>query len=372
MVNYSYWEKEHFFKQADYIIVGMGITGLQTAINLKEKHKKAHIMVVDRHSWGLGASTRNAGFACFANLSELLDDLQHHDAQTAYKLVKDRFVGLKKLRQKFSDKAIGFEATGSKEIFLKANEADLYQAIDSLQGVNTILYEELGLDAVFSYSSKSPTKNGLGTITNAHEGLLNTGKLYTTLYTRAQHLGILLVGGLEVLQWDQTNTLSVKTKQGIRLSTSNLILCTNGFSHSLVSEDIAPARGQVVVTEKLKVAPENGAFFYDKGYYYWRNIDGRILLGGARNLDKMAEHTTAFGSNAIIVDELKRFLFETILGYEVALEHQWSGIMGMSNNQNKSPILKELEPNVLLAARLGGMGVALSSLVAEEVTNLIA
>jgi gamma-glutamylputrescine oxidase len=84
MVNYSYWEKEHFFKQADYIIVGMGITGLQTAINLKEKHKKAHIMVVDRHSWGLGASTRNAGFACFANLSELLDDLQHHDAQTAY------------------------------------------------------------------------------------------------------------------------------------------------------------------------------------------------------------------------------------------------------------------------------------------------
>ena len=28
-----------------------------------------------------------------------------------------------------------------------------------------------------------------------------------------------------------------------------------------------------------------GSFHYEKGYYYFRNIDNRILLGGGRNMD---------------------------------------------------------------------------------------
>lgn len=369
---YSYWEKTYLFKPTDFLVVGMGLTGLQTAINLKEQHKNAKVMVIDRHSWSVGASTRNAGFACFANLSELLDDLQHHDAQTAYKLVKDRFVGLKKLRQKFSDKAIGFEATGSKEIFFQENKDDMLRCIDSLQGVNTILSEELGLDNTFVFSSNSPYKDSKGVITNQYEGVLNTGKLYRTLYEIAQKMGVKLVGGLELVEWHQESNLSIETKQGIHITTKKLILCTNGFTPSQLAPEIVPARGQVLVTEQLPTPPPAGAFFYNKGYTYWRDLDGRILLGGARNFDIEGETTVDFGPNTSVLNELKTFLFEHLLDYEVAIEHQWSGIMGMGTHQQKEPLVKALEPDVLLAARLGGMGVALSSLVAEMVTNLIA
>ena len=73
-MNFSYWEKEYFLGKIDFLIVGAGLTGLQTAINLKEKEPKANVVVIDRFAWSLGASTRNAGFACFANVSEIIDD----------------------------------------------------------------------------------------------------------------------------------------------------------------------------------------------------------------------------------------------------------------------------------------------------------
>jgi len=59
-MNFSYWEKEHLLADIDYLIVGMGLAGLQTAINLKEAEPKAKVFVIDRHAWGLGASTRLA------------------------------------------------------------------------------------------------------------------------------------------------------------------------------------------------------------------------------------------------------------------------------------------------------------------------
>lgn len=349
----------------------MGLTGLQTAIQLKTKHPSATVMAIDRHPWSLGASTRNAGFACFANLSELLDDLQHSDASEVYGLVKKRFLGLQKLRNNFGDTVIEYLPTGSKEVFFKTNEQDLYHCIDSLQGVNTILSEELGLDKTFTFSSNSPYKGSKGIISNQHEGVLNTGKLFSTLYDTAQKLGVKLIGGLEVTEWSIGQQIRVETAQGIDLTTTCLVLCTNGFSEQFLPEEILPARGQVIVTEKLTDTPATGAFFYDKGFTYWRDLDGRILLGGARNLDVAGETTIELGVNTKLVDELKSFLFEKILGSEVAIEYQWSGIMGMGTEKQKSPLVKELEPNVILAARLGGMGVALSSLVAEEVANLV-
>jgi glycine/D-amino acid oxidase-like deaminating enzyme len=110
---------------------------------------------------------------------------------------------------------------------------------------------------------------------------------------------------------------------------------------------------------------------YDSGYYYWRDIDNRILLGGARNMDIDGETCYELESNETIITELHRFMNEQIFGREIAIEHQWSGIMGMGKDNKKLPIVKPLEPNIFLAARLGGMGVALSAEVAEEVVELL-
>ena len=266
-MNFSYWEKEYFLGKIDFLIVGAGLTGLQTAINLKEKEPKANVVVIDRFAWSLGASTRNAGFACFANVSEIIDDLQNASPQSVYSLIAKRYKGLLKLRDKFGDENIGYKEKGSTEIFTNENKADLYKSIDSLQAINSILYTELGLDNVFQYSSKSHLPNMIGGITNAFEGQLNTGKLYATIYRFAQLIGIKILGGIEIASWQKVGeVVEVETEQGLSIKTTNLILCTNAFASLLTNEDIEPARGQVILSEKVEKLPCEGLHFYDKGF----------------------------------------------------------------------------------------------------------
>ncbi|MDA0778807.1 MAG: FAD-dependent oxidoreductase [Bacteroidetes bacterium] len=370
-MNYSYWEKEYLLANIDYLIVGMGLVGLQSAIGIKEAKPSAKVVVIDKHSWGLGASTRNAGFGCFANVSEILDDLQHDSMGNVYATIRKRYNGLQKLRSKFGDAAIGYENIGSTEIFTKENKASLHKGIDSLQGINTILYTELGLDNVFSFRSNNALPNTIGAIHNAFEGQLNTGKLYETVYQCAQQLGIMLYGGIEVTEWEGDNDIVVQTMNDVRLKTKSLILCTNAFTAKLIDEDIVPCRGQVIVSERIENLPCKGPHFYDSGYYYWRDIDQRILLGGARNKDVEGENSYDLVPNDTVLAELKRFMNEQIFGREVAIDYEWSGIMGMGKSNEKQPIVKRLSTNSIVAARLGGMGVALSANVAEEVVGLI-
>jgi len=59
--------------------------------------------------------------------------------------------------------------------------------------------------------------------------------------------------------------------------------------------------------------PFKGTFHFDEGYYYFRNLGDRVLLGGARNLAFTAETTTEMTITDTIQQELERFLREVIL-----------------------------------------------------------
>ena len=369
-MNRSYWEKEHWLTNLDYVIVGAGLTGLQTALALRESQKKAEILVVDRAAWSQGASLKNAGFACFMNLSEHMDDLNHMSEFEALELVKNRYDGLKKLKESFGDEHIGFEQNGSHEVFTKANRPNLEKSLDHLQKVNNQLHDILGLERVFTYKSSIGIREGLGAIENAYEGELNTGKLFQRVYSACMEQNIKIMGGLNLEGWSKGDQMELHFKEGVDLKCETLVLCTNAFTAAFVDEDIVPARGQVLLTEPLENSHE-GIFMYDKGDYYWRTVDQRILLGGARLKDKLGEQQFEFGGNKAVVEELKRFLFEEILGRQVQIDYQWSGIMGMGARGHASPIIKEVEPNVFMGARLGGMGVALSAIVAEQLKNKV-
>ena len=67
---------------------------------------------------------------------------------------------------------------------------------------------------------------------------------------------------------------------------------------------------------------------------------------------------------------LKTYVETVILpGKSVRFEYGWSGIMGMDNNRN--PLIGWHSDHVCLAVRLGGMGVALSAWVAEDVIHVV-
>lgn len=75
-ISLSYWERKTYFSNVDFTVVGAGIVGLNCALKLREKYPKSSIAVLERGLLPKGASTKNAGFACFGSVSELLDDLK--------------------------------------------------------------------------------------------------------------------------------------------------------------------------------------------------------------------------------------------------------------------------------------------------------
>ena len=107
-MNQSYWERTSFFKDADYVIIGAGIVGLFAALEIKNKKPSANVLVLERSFLPDGASTKNAGFACFGSLSELIVQLQKSSETELLHLVKKRWEGLKKLRQALGDDVIDF------------------------------------------------------------------------------------------------------------------------------------------------------------------------------------------------------------------------------------------------------------------------
>ena len=64
-------------------------------------------------------------------------------------------------------------------------------------------------------------------------------------------------------------------------NTKKLLFATNGFANQLTNGAVKPARAQVLITEPIANLDIKGTFHLDKGYYYFRNIGGRILQIGA-------------------------------------------------------------------------------------------
>jgi gamma-glutamylputrescine oxidase len=168
---------------------------------------------------------------------------------------------------------------------------------------------------------------------------------------------------------EHANKVSIKTNH-FEFSSSKLILTTNGFAQQLIKEDVQPARAQVLITKPIKDLHIKGTFHLDCGYYYFRNIDNRILLGGGRNLDFDTENTTEFSQTEQIQNALEALITNTILpNTSFEIDQRWSGIMGVGSQ--KKPIVKQLSNHVYCGVRMGGMGVAIGSVIGKEVSELI-
>jgi glycine/D-amino acid oxidase-like deaminating enzyme len=149
-----------------------------------------------------------------------------------------------------------------------------------------------------------------------------------------------------------------------------VLFATNGFANTLTGVAVKPARAQVLITEPIENLDIKGTFHLDRGYYYFRNIGDRILLGGGRNLDFDVENTTEFAQTEIVQNKLEELLKEVILpNQKFEIAHRWSGIMGIGNSKN--PIVSQLSENVYCGVRLGGMGVAIGSLIGTELADLV-
>src|SRR6478735_6860175 len=111
----SIWEKESFYSNPDVIIIGAGLSGLWSAFHLKKIKPSLSITIIERGLIPSGASTRNAGFACFGSLTELLHDVELMGADKMLQLVGMRHQGLQQIMRTFNPAETGFSLCGGYE-----------------------------------------------------------------------------------------------------------------------------------------------------------------------------------------------------------------------------------------------------------------
>ncbi|MFK7811396.1 MAG: NAD(P)/FAD-dependent oxidoreductase [Maribacter sp.] len=370
-MNLSYWEYKTWLSNIDFTVVGSGIVGLNCALSLRERFPKAKILVLEKGILPQGASTKNAGFACFGSISEILADLKNHSEEEVLELVQKRWKGIQLLRKNLGDANIDFQQHGGHELFLK-KQNDLYQdCIEEMYAINQLLIPVFGEKAFQQQENSFNFKNiQENYITNSFEAQLDTGRMMSSLLQLAQKSGITILNSISVEEFDQNNDCVVVKTNQFEFQTKNLFIATNGFASQLLNETVKPARAQVLITKPIKDLHIKGTFHLDEGYYYFRNIDKRILFGGGRNLDFKGEETSTFGETDLIQNQLETILKESILPNTIfEVERRWSGIMGMG--AQKKPIVKQVSENVFCGVRLGGMGIAIGSLVGKELSDLI-
>ena len=369
----SYWERSRYFEGIDFLIIGAGIVGYNAALRLRHLHPKAKIVIMERGYLPTGASTKNAGFSCFGSASELLADLETMTEDTVWSTVQMRWEGLQQLKSIVGE-GLKHEVHGSWDLFRHSEKEIESKVISELPYLNAKIKEITGHDEVYSMdndvSSTFDFQGIASSCFNRLEGQIDTGNMMHCLHQKAIEANILTLYGISVIALQSAlYNVQLQTSIGF-LTAGKVLICTNGFAKQFLPQhDILPARAQVLVTSPIDDLKLKGTFHYQRGYYYFRNIGDRVLIGGGRNLNFEGETSTEFANTAQITTALKDMLSTVVLpNTEFSIQYEWSGIMGVG--KTKAPIIDKIDQHIGVGVRMGGMGVAIGSLVGQELAEL--
>lgn len=371
-MQFSYWEHNTWLDNIDFAVIGSGIVGLSCALALRRKHPEKRIVVFERGMLPSGASTKNAGFACFGSVSEILEDLKNHTEDEVVDLVRSRVNGLELLRKELGDVQLDYQDHGGYELFLEKDKELYNNCIEAASRINDLLmpvFEEKVFslqDDPFNFQRVFPK-----VLFNQFEAQIDTGKMMAGLLKKTAAANILILNSAEITALEGLESeVSLEINQQFEVKAGKVVVATNGFASALLDLDVRPARAQVLVTHPIKNLNIKGTFHFDRGYYYFRNIHNRILFGGGRNLDLEGEATDSMETTEEIQNALYDLLHTTILpDTAFTIDTRWSGILGVGGT--KKPLVKKLGPNVYCGVRMGGMGIAIGSSIGVQLADLV-
>jgi gamma-glutamylputrescine oxidase len=376
MLPVSVWEYESFFAPRDFIIVGSGFTGLWSAYYLKKRYPGKTVLILERGLIPSGASSRNAGFACFGSFTELISDTNKQGENQMLELVEMRFRGLEKIRKKFSPAQIDYENLGGYELISRQQNTDVDRLRTQIDGLNNQLKQITGKQKTFQLNDSKIKQFGLGgkhhLVENKLEGQLHSGKLLESLVQLVHSMGVTVLTQVDVKKMETfSDKVQLETNLPVVLRAEQVLICTNAFAKTLLPElDVVPARGQILLTEPIEGLKLKGAFHYDEGFYYFRNLSNRVLLGGARNHFFSDEETFSSDVSEPVQQELERFLNEIVLpGLPHKISLRWSGTMAIG--KEKKPIVQKISDRIFCAVRMSGMGVALAPQLGKVVAGMM-
>jgi gamma-glutamylputrescine oxidase len=338
--------------ETDVVVVGGGVTGCSCALTLAEHGLR--VRLVEAHEIAAGASGRNGGFALRGGA------MPYDRARQA--------LGVERARRLWQ---LSEEALDRLELLA----GDACRRVGSLrlacEGVEAAALER-ELEALhadgFAVEFVDPLPPALGRLFSAailHPGdaALHPARWVRRLAARAAAAGAEIVEG-RALGPDELDGLVV----------DHLVVAVDGLTPDLLPElagVVSPQRGQVLVTEPLGERLYERPHYARDGYDYWQQLpEGRLVVGGKRDLSFATEATAADETTAVIQRELEALVVD-LVGELPAITHRWAGVWG--ETPDRMPLVGRLptRENVWVAGGYSGhgnvLGLACGDLLARAI-----
>jgi glycine/D-amino acid oxidase-like deaminating enzyme len=277
--------------EADIVVVGAGLTGLWTAIFLKELDPGGDVAVVEQGIAGYGGSGRNAGM-----LSETVDHshglaVQHFGFEEARRLAAlgERNVAELTAFIRHHGLACDYEPSGRLSVALTAahmEEARRTVALAERLGLSTFRL----LDAA-AMQAELHSPLYLGAVAVAGGGIMDPARFTDGLRREAVRLGVRVYERTPVDSVAEQGAGAVLRANGTTLTARRVVLATSAYTHHLlpavtlrfiplydyiiVSEPLTPVQWEAIGWRHRQGVTDGRAFFN----YYRPTPDGRVLWG---------------------------------------------------------------------------------------------
>ena len=323
----------------DVVVVGAGLTGLWTALFLKELDPGRDVAVVEQGIAAYGASGRNAGM-----LSETVDHshglaLQHFGPAEATRLAALGERNAAELVAFIGERGIACDWEPSGRLMVALTEAHLEEAARSVE-----LAERLGI-GTFRLLSREAVQAEvhsplyLGGVAVAGGGILDPARLTDGLRQEAERAGVRVYERTAVASLAAAGAGVVLHANGTTLRARRAVLATSAYSHHLLpglTHRFIPLYDYIMVSEPLTAAQwdavgwkgrqgiTDGRTFFN---YYRPTADGRVLWGTSEatyypgnRVDPSCDHSPAH-YDALRQSWRRHFPALADLGWEYA----WGG-----------------------------------------------
>ena len=335
--------------------------------------------MLERGALPFGASTRNAGFACYGSASEILSDLEAEGPEAAARAGGRALGGAEAPAPAPGRRgAAATRATAATTCWARASRTCWTGSAE----LNALLRPVLGGDA-FEPAPRDLARFGFprehvhALVRNPWEGQIHSGRMLRALLGRAQRLGAVVLHGVEVTALEDgpraaaVHVAAPSHGGSLAFRAAQAAVCTAAFTRRLLPRlDVVPGRGQILVTVPVPGHPLRGTFHRDGGDLYFRDLGDRVLLGGGRHTDVAGETTEAMDTTPAIQAGLERFLREVVLpGRGAAVDLRWAGIMDFG--ATRAPVLERLSAHLCVGVRTSGMGVAIGTRLGDRLADLV-
>ncbi len=357
---------------AEIVVVGGGITGICLAYTLADRG--ASVAVLEAGRIAGAASGRNAGFLMVAPAEPYNEQIALWGRPGARAVLECGRRSHQRVRELVEAHGIECEYRANGSLRLTRTEEEAEDIRASLAALKADGFPMLEVPLSHAVPPAAAERFTAAFVT-LEDGEFHPVRFLHGLAREAQRKGARLFADSPVIgaAW-RAGLWEVRTAAGTARART-LVLATNADTPRLcpaLSALIAPRRGQMVATAPLgrEIAPR--PTYAHWGYHYWRQTpDGRLLMGGWRELDLDGEVGHDAVTTAPIQAAIEQGLAD-LVPEGVTIERRWAGIMGFARDGR--PLAGWLDPehHLAICGAYTGHGIAMAPACALDLAELLA